>query len=245
MNARSLLDIRLAAAGAVAVHVTPPDLKAMQMDRAATLWAEGLEIRAIGEAIGVPVTTLRGWINFNRDRFAFRRGDKAPPRKLQPDAETLAAAIDMWAAGETQAAIGVRFGVSKNIVRRWMNENRDSFPYRRARANGGLETGLIAEAALAGLKAGGMQPGQQLAPPKPARAEFVAGFAAPLAPPKPGKFTLMQVDDRTCRWPISGAGADTRFCGCRILPGKIYCAPHRAQSSIPARPGTTTIRKGE
>lgn len=237
MNALSLDDIRLYGQSTVAVHIALPDLRAMQLARAETLWVDGLSRAKIAAAIGIPVTTLHGWINKDRARFQHRKGDLAPPRKTAVADETLRIAVEMWEGGSTQAAIGARFGVSKNIVRKWMDENRDLFHFRRARRNGDVPA---APAEIA------RRP-QRLAEAKPARVEFIQGLFAPAASarPKRGEFTLLQLTDQTCRWPVNDDVRAMRFCGCRIQPGKIYCDPHRAQSSMPARAGRTSIRKGQ
>lgn len=230
MNALTLDDIRLFRESTVAVHVSSPDLRSMQLARAETLWAEGLPRAKIAEAIGVPTTTLHGWINKHRARFQHRKGDLAPPRKTAPDGETLKIVLQMWEDGETQAAIGTRFGVSKNIVRKWMEENRALFRFRRTRKNGDVPAALLP----ADLQTGGMQPGQALAESKPARTEFVEGFAVPeiSARPKRGEFTLMQLTAATCKWPVTTAWTSTLFCGGKVCRGS-YCGKHASLAYQP------------
>ena len=38
--------------------------------------------------------------------------------------------------------------------------------------------------------------------------------------------TIMQLTEHTCRWPCSGAGAETVFCGGEPVKGKSYCSRH-------------------
>jgi GcrA cell cycle regulator len=42
--------------------------------------------------------------------------------------------------------------------------------------------------------------------------------------------TLMDLDAKSCRWPLSGSGAHTRFCGEKTVWGKPYCQTHSARS---------------
>lgn len=57
--------------------------------------------------------------------------------------------------------------------------------------------------------------------------------------PMPMNISLLELrDHRTCKWPVSGEGAETRFCGARPLWGSSYCPHHKArsvQSTTPAK----------
>ena len=43
----------------------------------------------------------------------------------------------------------------------------------------------------------------------------------------PGGITLMDLTNATCRWPVSGTGADMMYCGCEVhKEKKSYCLEH-------------------
>ncbi|MBU6164891.1 MAG: GcrA cell cycle regulator [Alphaproteobacteria bacterium] len=74
------------------------------------------------------------------------------------------------------------------------------------------------------------------APPPPPRAEAAASPPAPAVakpaakPAKPGKqarTTLLDLNDKVCKWPIGHPGeADFHFCGKAVQPGFPYCGEH-------------------
>ncbi|WP_424929615.1 GcrA family cell cycle regulator [Amaricoccus tamworthensis] len=71
-------------------------------------------------------------------------------------------------------------------------------------------------------------PGQPL-PPQPSGAEMSEEMIANLAEvaKKSRKLTLMQLTERTCKWPVGDpATEDFWFCGLPTTPGKPYCETH-------------------
>ena len=42
----------------------------------------------------------------------------------------------------------------------------------------------------------------------------------------PGGITLMELTGSTCRWPVSGTGADMMYCGGEVHKEKSYCLEH-------------------
>lgn len=57
----------------------------------------------------------------------------------------------------------------------------------------------------------------------------------PFPAPKGDNVTLMQLSERTCRWPLGDpATADFRFCGCDSAPGTSYCQYHSVLAFQPA-----------
>lgn len=82
-------------------------------------------------------------------------------------------------------------------------------------------------------------------PPRPApepqpRPAFTPPPAADLPPPRPvvaaknargGKVTLLDLNDRICKWPIGHPDeADFHFCGRPVSPGFPYCGDHCLQA---------------
>ncbi len=71
-------------------------------------------------------------------------------------------------------------------------------------------------------------PGQPL-PPQPAGAEISPETLASLqeVAKKSKKLTLMQLTERTCKWPVGDPATDDFwFCGLPAAPGKPYCDTH-------------------
>ena len=71
-------------------------------------------------------------------------------------------------------------------------------------------------------------PGQPL-PPQPSGSEISAEALANLAEvaKKSRKLTLMQLTERTCKWPVGDpATEEFWFCGLPASPGKPYCEAH-------------------
>lgn len=220
MNALSLSDIA-AAAHSVVIHVTLPDLKRMQLERAGTLWAEGLKIGDIAAAIGVPVTTLRGWVTNNRGCFPHRRGNKAPPRQPPADSPAMLEAARLWAGGASADAIAEAVGVGRYKIRGWIAARRDLFPRRIERGHRAAPSPPPDHNPRPLL--------QQLAPPRPKPAVYLAGLDALMDRRQPaqaaGPATLLGLGPYSCKWPVSGSGAGTLFCGGRIKTGS-YCGSH-------------------
>ena len=73
-----------------------------------------------------------------------------------------------------------------------------------------------------------MPAGQPL-PPQPSQSEISEETRASLLAleKKAKKLTLMQLTERTCKWPIGDpATEDFWFCGHPVQPGKPYCETH-------------------
>jgi len=78
-------------------------------------------------------------------------------------------------------------------------------------------------------------PGQPL-PPQPAGAEMSPEALANLAEveKKARRLTLMQLTERTCKWPVGDPATDDFwFCGLPTVPGKPYCETHVAVAFQP------------
>lgn len=66
-----------------------------------------------------------------------------------------------------------------------------------------------------------------------ATAETAAADMCDLEPEQVANpLTLMQLEPDSCRWPVSGEGADTLFCGAKAADGCSYCARHYRMSTV-------------
>jgi GcrA cell cycle regulator len=77
--------------------------------------------------------------------------------------------------------------------------------------------------------------GQPL-PPQPAASEISAEALANLAEvaKKARRLNLMQLTERTCKWPVGDPATDDFwFCGLGTVPGKPYCETHVAVAFQP------------
>jgi GcrA cell cycle regulator len=78
-------------------------------------------------------------------------------------------------------------------------------------------------------------PGQPL-PPQPAGSEMSPEALANLeeVAKKARRLTLMQLTERTCKWPVGDPATDDFwFCGLPTVPGKPYCETHVAVAFQP------------
>ena len=78
-------------------------------------------------------------------------------------------------------------------------------------------------------------PGQPT-PPQPTASEISAEALANLAEiaKKARRLTLMQLTERTCKWPVGDPATDDFwFCGLPTVPGKPYCETHVAVAFQP------------
>jgi GcrA cell cycle regulator len=80
------------------------------------------------------------------------------------------------------------------------------------------------------------KPGGQPLPPQPSPSEISAEALANLAEvaKKAKRLTLMQLTERTCKWPVGDPATDDFwFCGLPTVPGKPYCETHVAVAFQP------------
>lgn len=80
-------------------------------------------------------------------------------------------------------------------------------------------------------------PGEQQPPPSPAPPRRLV--PAKPSPEIAGKTSLLDLNDRICKWPIGHPGEpDFHFCGDRVNPGFPYCVAHCGhayQAQLPRR----------
>ena len=80
------------------------------------------------------------------------------------------------------------------------------------------------------------KPGNQPMPPQQTPTEISAEALANLAEvaKKARRLTLMQLTERTCKWPVGDPATDDFwFCGLGCAPGKPYCETHVAVAFQP------------
>lgn len=80
------------------------------------------------------------------------------------------------------------------------------------------------------------KPTGQPMPPQPSPSEISAEALANLAEvaKKAKRLTLMQLSERTCKWPVGDPATDDFwFCGLPAVPGKPYCETHVAVAFQP------------
>ena len=82
----------------------------------------------------------------------------------------------------------------------------------------------------------GRSPAGQPLPPQPSASEISAEALANLAEvaKKARRLNLMQLTERTCKWPVGDPATDDFwFCGLPAVPGKPYCETHVAVAFQP------------
>jgi GcrA cell cycle regulator len=80
------------------------------------------------------------------------------------------------------------------------------------------------------------KPAGQPLPPQPSSSEISAEALANLAEvaKKARRLSLMQLTERTCKWPVGDPATDDFwFCGLPSVPGKPYCETHVAVAFQP------------
>jgi GcrA cell cycle regulator len=80
------------------------------------------------------------------------------------------------------------------------------------------------------------KPAGQPMPPQPPGSEISPEALANLAEvaKKARRLTLMQLSERTCKWPVGDPATDDFwFCGLQTVPGKPYCETHVAVAFQP------------
>jgi hypothetical protein len=197
-----------------------------EIARAERLWGEDkLSQKAIGLVLGRSKASVAGMISRNRKRFAPRAGGKGtrrtPPQVWTQD--VLGLCRRLWRAGMEPKAISAETGVPLRRLMQVIDRRTDLFvrpsparekPRRKA------ETGTAArQDALPD------QPDDRLVALADLWPATLAGDGA-----GDGACTLMGLTERRCKWPVSGTGAATLFCGTAVDFGAVYCGCHRARS---------------
>ena len=83
---------------------------------------------------------------------------------------------------------------------------------------------------------GGLRPRQQRSVPAWVRdaKPYIDDPLLDVAVPTSQRRSFLELDNRTCRWPIGDPGKpDLQFCGAEPREGKPYCAPHCARAYRP------------
>ena len=106
----------------------------------------------------------------------------------------------------------------------------------RARGRGAAAGRRRARAGKEAVAPARPKPPGQLVPPQPAPSEISAEALANLAEvaKKARRLSLMQLTERTCKWPVGDPATDDFwFCGLPTVPGKPYCETHVAVAFQP------------
>ena len=138
-----------------------------------------------------------------------------------------------WESGMTasQIAEALGEGVSRNAVigkaHRLGLEARPS-PVKMGEVIETVVEGVAA--AVGGVVVGAVAAVARPVPKRPSRA---------VVPPKPAKTTLLDLNEKVCKWPIGHPGeTDFHFCGKAAQTGFPYCTEHCAiayQAQLPRR----------
>jgi len=144
-----------------------------------------------------------------------------------PD-ERLALAEHLWKSGLKAKYCAERCGVSRNaflgmVHRKQWKQDPELVKLERSKESPSEKQLRIASARTRRERLA-------QAKPKPSR-------EVPIT--KIGKITLMELTFDTCRWPMSGDGAATFFCGRsrdKNAEGAVYCDEHRVLAIRPGNP---------
>jgi hypothetical protein len=139
-------------------------------------------------------------------------------------AERLALAEHLWFSGFKAAYCAERCGVSRNAFLGMVHRKKWKQDPDKVRAEQGRELPQEKHIRARTRRA-------RLANAKPKPSRVVPEI-------KIGKVTMLELDFNTCRWPVSGDGASTLFCGRTrdTREGAVYCPEHHLLAIRPGNP---------
>lgn len=152
--------------------------------------------------------------------------------------ETIAKLRELWAAGLSGSAIGLKMNISKSAV--VGKAHRLNLPMRRSPIKRSVESSERKPRPPRRAKGATLPPlGSMAAPAPPAAPVASAAPPAPPAEPDEGasapRAMLRYIDSRSaCCWPIGEPGSKAfRYCADPIVKmGRPYCAHHTALSTV-------------
>ncbi|MDQ2892033.1 MAG: GcrA family cell cycle regulator [Pseudomonadota bacterium] len=204
-----------------------------------TMWEGGQTASQIAEALG---GVSRNAVIGKAHRLALQ----ARPSPVKPN-EPVAKAVPVAAAPAPQPA--AKAAAPEPEVKPPVREPEPAPVAPEPAAEGGDDDAVAAAAApapkppapiLRSIGPGGFlrqSPGEQAPPstPAPPRRLVPAKPSAEIA----GKTTLLDLNDRICKWPLGHPGEpDFHFCGDKVNPGFPYCVAHCGhayQAQLPRR----------
>lgn len=139
----------------------------------------------------------------------------------------------LWADGRSAAQIAAEFGgLSRSAVLGKIHRlGLHRAPKPRARP--WIESGISEHTYYRRHRKSNSRP--SLSQPEAFKLDVVQ-FMAAIAEPEAGKVTLLDLESHHCRFPVSGEGLATLFCGDDRLEPHSYCARHCAVAFRIARP---------
>jgi GcrA cell cycle regulator len=139
--------------------------------------------------------------------------------------ERLALAEHLWHSGFKASYCAERCGVTRNAFLGMVHRKRWTQDPDRVRAEQGKELPQEKQ-----VRARTRRARMAKAKPKPSRV---------VPEVKLGKVTMLELTSDTCRWPVSGDGASTLFCGRgrdKSREGAVYCVEHTFLAIRPGNP---------
>lgn len=131
---------------------------------------------------------------------------------------------DMLREGKSASEIGAHFGVSRNAVIGLVHRNKELREIGFKRSPGPQNIEKVRAISVAATRGKNVRGGKvsvnrlkAVAPPIEA--------PEPVDAPEPRNLTLMELTERTCRWPVNDGGPFL-FCGCEAGLDRPYCDFH-------------------
>ncbi len=135
-----------------------------------------------------------------------------------------------YSQGLDEAGIAEKLGVTKQAIFSLIGQRKAIFPPPALPPLDDDGAFLIARAEA---RATELERRRQLAGPVADKADYVPGLAdlADRLVRPSGPIPLMKLTNGTCRWPVSGHGQATLFCGDATAVGSSWCGCHRARAA--------------
>lgn len=147
---------------------------------------------------------------------------------------------DMLREGKSASEIGARFGVSRNAVIGVVHRNPVLREIGFARKQGRQNIEKVRAISVAATRGKNVRGGKVSVNRLKAVAQPIEA-PEPVDAPEPRNLTLMELTERTCKWPVNDGGPFL-FCGCEADFDRPYCDFH---TELAKGKGTESERSAE
>lgn len=188
------------------------------INRAAQLWASGMDATQIGLEIGVNRNKMLGIMHRNREKFP-KRGELWPRSAIDKAAE-------LWDQGVSVSMIGLALGYTKGQISGMIKRNRERFPVKKTGRKRADDKKTLSVDRIAAKKSPRNDPVNRMSKFNPNAGSKEAKYEDPQL----DSFEMSRlpgvslVDNDGCMYPLTAEGPHL-FCGHLRFKGR-YCEHH-------------------